>query len=76
MVGFRLLQGVFGAGLMPLAQSVMLDTTRLEKRGSAMATFGMGVMLGPIMGPDTLGGCFTDSDPGAGCSTSTCRSAR
>ncbi len=60
MVGFRLLQGVFGAGLMPLAQSVMLDIYPAEKRGSAMATFGMGVMLGPIMGP-TLGGWLTDS---------------
>ncbi len=60
MVGFRLLQGVFGAGLMPLAQSVMLDIYPVEKRGSAMATFGMGVMLGPIMGP-TLGGWLTDS---------------
>ncbi|MGO9422155.1 DHA2 family efflux MFS transporter permease subunit [Roseiarcus sp.] len=60
MVGFRLLQGVFGAGLVPLAQAVMLDIYPVEKRGSAMATFGMGVMLGPIMGP-TLGGWLTDS---------------
>ena len=60
MVGFRLLQGVFGAGLVPLAQAVMLDIYPVEQRGSAMATFGMGVMLGPIMGP-TLGGWLTDS---------------
>ena len=60
MVGFRLLQGVFGAGLVPLAQSTMLDIYPPEKRGSSMATFGMGVMLGPIMGP-TLGGWLTDS---------------
>ncbi|HXZ17784.1 MAG TPA: DHA2 family efflux MFS transporter permease subunit [Roseiarcus sp.] len=60
MVGFRLLQGVFGAGLVPLAQSVMLDAYPVERRGSAMATFGMGVMLGPIMGP-TLGGWLTDA---------------
>ena len=60
MVGFRLLQGVFGAGLVPLAQAVMLDIYPVEKRGSAMATFGMGVMLGPIMGP-TLGGWLTNS---------------
>src|SRR5208283_4551358 len=60
MVAFRLLQGVFGAALMPLAQAVMLDVYPPEKRGSAMATFGMGVMLGPIMGP-TLGGWVTDS---------------
>ena len=59
MVVFRLLQGVFGAGLAPLAQAEMLDIYPAEKRGSAMAIFGMGVMLGPIMGP-TLGGYLTD----------------
>jgi DHA2 family multidrug resistance protein len=60
MVGFRLLQGVFGAALVPLSQAVMLDIYPPEKRGSAMAIWGMGVMLGPIMGP-TLGGWLTDS---------------
>ncbi len=59
IVAFRLLQGMFGAGLAPLAQAVMLDTYPLEERGSAMAIFGMGIMLGPIMGP-TLGGWLTD----------------
>src|SRR6059058_5841898 len=60
MVAFRLLQGVFGAALVPLSQAVMLDIYPPEKRGSAMAIWGMGVMLGPIMGP-TLGGWLTDS---------------
>jgi MFS transporter, DHA2 family, multidrug resistance protein len=60
MVGFRLLQGVFGAGLVPLSQAVMLDIYPPEKRGAAMAIWGMGVMLGPIMGP-TLGGWLTDN---------------
>ena len=60
MVGFRLLQGVFGAALVPLSQAVMLDIYPPERRGSAMAIWGMGVMLGPIMGP-TLGGWLTDS---------------
>ena len=60
MVAFRLLQGVFGAALVPLAQAVMLDIYPPEKRGSAMAIWGMGVMLGPIMGP-TLGGWLTDA---------------
>ena len=60
MVAFRLLQGVFGAALVPLSQAVMLDVYPPEKRGSAMAIWGMGVMLGPIMGP-TLGGWLTDS---------------
>ena len=59
MVAFRLLQGVFGAALVPLSQAVMLDIYPPEKRGSAMAIWGMGVMLGPIMGP-TLGGWLTD----------------
>jgi DHA2 family multidrug resistance protein len=60
MVGFRLLQGVFGAALVPLSQAVMLDIYPPERRGSAMAIWGMGVMLGPIMGP-TLGGWLTDN---------------
>ena len=59
MVGFRLLQGVFGAALVPVSQAVMLDIFPPAKRGSAMAIWGMGVMLGPIMGP-TLGGWLTD----------------
>jgi DHA2 family multidrug resistance protein len=59
MVFARLLQGAFGAALVPLSQSVMLDAYPAEKRGQAMAIWGMGVMLGPIMGP-TLGGFLTD----------------
>lgn len=59
MVLYRLLQGVFGAALVPLSQSVMMDIYPAEKRGQAMAIWGMGVMLGPIMGP-TLGGWLTD----------------
>lgn len=60
MVMARLLQGAFGAALVPLSQSVMLDSYPLEQRGSAMAIWGIGVMLGPIMGP-TLGGWLTDT---------------
>jgi len=60
MVAYRLLQGMFGAALVPLSQAVMLDIFPPAKRGSAMAIWGMGVMLGPIMGP-TLGGWLTDS---------------
>src|ERR1700709_2049519 len=47
MGAFRLLQGVFGAALVPLSQSVMLDMYPPAQRGSAMAIWGMGVMLGP-----------------------------
>lgn len=59
IVLFRLLQGIFGASLVPLSQSVLLDTWPKEKHGSAMAMWGVGVMLGPILGP-TLGGLLTE----------------
>jgi DHA2 family multidrug resistance protein len=58
MVADRLLQGVFGAALVPLSQSTMLDIYPVEKRGQAMAIWGIGVMIGPILGP-TLGGYLT-----------------
>lgn len=56
---FRLLQGVFGASLVPLSQSVLLDTYPKEQHGSAMALWGVGVMVGPILGP-SLGGWLTE----------------
>jgi MFS transporter, DHA2 family, multidrug resistance protein len=59
MVLFRLLQGVFGAPLVPLSQSVLLDSYPKERHGSAMALWGVGVMVGPILGP-TLGGWLTE----------------
>jgi MFS transporter, DHA2 family, multidrug resistance protein len=59
MVLFRLLQGMCGAALVPLSQATMLDLYPAEQRGSAMAVWGMGVMVGPILGP-TLGGYLTD----------------
>jgi DHA2 family multidrug resistance protein len=59
MVLFRLLQGAFGAALSPLSQAIMLDLYPPQKRGNIMAIWGMGVMLGPILGP-TLGGYLTD----------------
>ncbi len=60
MVLFRLMQGAFGAVLVPLSQSVMLDAYTIEERGSAMGIWGTGIMLGPIMGP-TLGAWITDN---------------
>src|SRR6195952_4619241 len=60
MILFRLLQGCFGAALSPLSQAVMLDLYPPHKRGNIMAIWGMGVMLGPILGP-TLGGYLTDA---------------
>jgi DHA2 family multidrug resistance protein len=59
-VAFRFLQGCFGAALVPLSQSVMLDLYPMESRGTAMAIWGTGVMIGPILGP-TLGGYLTDA---------------
>lgn len=60
MVIFRILQGVFGAGLVPLSQAVLLDINPPEKHGQAMALWGVGIMLGPIMGP-ALGGYLTEN---------------
>jgi len=60
IVLFRLLQGAFGAAIVPLSQSIMLDTYPRERHGMAMAMWGMGVMIGPILGP-TLGGFLTDN---------------
>ena len=60
MVLFRLLQGVFGAALVPLSQAVMLDSYSLQERPKAMAIWGMGVMMGPIMGP-SLGAWLTET---------------
>jgi MFS transporter, DHA2 family, multidrug resistance protein len=60
MVLFRLLQGMFGAALVPLSQAVMLDSYALHERAKAMSIWGMGVMLGPIMGP-SLGAWLTET---------------
>ena len=59
VVIFRIVQGMFGAALVPLSQSTMMDIYPMEKRGQAMAIWGMGVMIGPILGP-TLGGYLTE----------------
>ena len=60
MVGFRLMQGAFGAFLVPLGQAFLLDAYPREKHGQALALWGVGVMIGPVMGP-VLGGWLTDS---------------
>jgi MFS transporter, DHA2 family, multidrug resistance protein len=59
MVLYRLLQGLFGAALVPLSQAVLLDINPHEKHGQAMAIWGAGIMVGPILGP-TLGGWLTE----------------
>jgi DHA2 family multidrug resistance protein len=60
MVAFRAIQGVSGAFLVPIAQAVMFDINPPEKHPRAMAMFGMGVMIGPILGP-VLGGWLTEN---------------
>lgn len=60
LLAFRGLQGAFGASLVPLSQAILTSTTTPDKRGRAMALWGMGVMLGPILGP-TVGGWLTQT---------------
>jgi DHA2 family multidrug resistance protein len=59
IVFFRVVQGAFGAALVPLSQSILLDSYPKEQHGSAMALWGVGIMVGPILGP-TLGGYLTE----------------
>ena len=60
LIFFRIIQGIGGGGLVPLSQSILLESFPREKHGTAMAIFGMGAMLGPIVGP-LLGGWITDT---------------
>src|SRR6516165_4709834 len=60
IVLFRILQGLFGAALVPLSQSVLLGIYPPERQGFAMALFGVGVMAGPVLGP-VLGGWLTEN---------------
>jgi DHA2 family multidrug resistance protein len=59
IVAFRLLQGVAGAPLIPLSQAVLVDAFPPLERGKAMAIWGIGIMLGPVLGP-TVGGFVTE----------------
>jgi DHA2 family multidrug resistance protein len=59
LVIYRILQGICGAALVPLSQSVLFQINPPERHGQAMAVWGIGVMLGPIVGP-ALGGWLTD----------------
>jgi DHA2 family multidrug resistance protein len=60
LIVFRVLQGLTGGGLQPLAQAILLETFPRQKHGQAMAAFGIGILLAPILGP-TLGGWITDN---------------
>ncbi len=59
MVIWRFLQGALGASMVPVGQSILVSSYPPERRGVAMATLGMGIMLGPVLGP-ILGGYLTD----------------
>src|SRR5690349_6336633 len=58
LVLYRVLQGICGAALVPLSQSVLFQINPPERHGQALAVWGSGVILGPIMGP-LLGGWLT-----------------
>jgi MFS transporter, DHA2 family, multidrug resistance protein len=60
IVFFRLAQGVFGAPLVPLSQAILLDAFPREKHGQALAVFGLGIMVAPVIGP-ALGGYLTEA---------------
>ena len=60
MVIFRALQGATGAFISPLSQSVMIDTNKPSRQSQMMAMWGMGIMIGPILGP-ILGGWLTEN---------------
>jgi MFS transporter, DHA2 family, multidrug resistance protein len=60
IVLFRLIQGISGAALVPLSQAILFDINPPERHGRAMAAWGVGVTLGPILGP-ALGGWLTEN---------------
>jgi MFS transporter, DHA2 family, multidrug resistance protein len=60
MVLFRLLQGIAGAAMIPSSQAIMMETFPPEEQQLAMAMWGMGLMVAPILGP-TVGGWITDN---------------
>jgi len=60
LIFFRILQGAGGGGLQPIAQAILVESFSRQKQGMAMAVYGMGVVVAPIIGP-TLGGYITDS---------------
>ncbi|MEA2624290.1 MAG: transporter, family, multidrug resistance protein [Candidatus Binatota bacterium] len=60
MVVFRIIQGVGGAAMVPLSQAVLMEVFPPAQQGLAMALWGMGLMIAPILGP-TIGGWLTDN---------------
>lgn len=60
MILARILQGVGGGALLPVAQAILLEAFPIEKRALAMSIFGFGVVVAPVIGP-ILGGWLTDN---------------
>jgi len=60
LIAFRILQGATGGALQPLSQAVMLEAFTPEQRGKAMAFWGLGIVVAPMLGP-VLGGWLTDN---------------
>ena len=60
LIAARVLQGAAGGGLQPVSQAVLLESFPVEKRGQAMAVYGMGIIVAPLIGP-LLGGWITDN---------------
>ena len=60
LVVFRILQGLGGGALQPISQAILVESFPREKQGMAMAVYGMGVVVAPVIGP-TLGGWITDN---------------
>ncbi len=60
LIAFRLLQGIMGSALLPMSQAILLDINPPERHGSAMAVWGLGAIMGPIIGP-VAGGWLTQS---------------
>jgi MFS transporter, DHA2 family, multidrug resistance protein len=60
MIVFRLIQGLAGAAMVPSSQAIMMETFPPEEQQLAMATWGVGMMVAPVIGP-TLGGWITDN---------------
>ena len=59
LIFFRVLQGIGGGALQPVSQAILVESFPREKQGMAMAVYGMGVVVAPVIGP-TLGGWITD----------------
>ncbi|HSU68789.1 MAG TPA: MFS transporter [Tepidisphaeraceae bacterium] len=73
LIAFRIMQGATGGVLQPVSQAVMLEAFPPAERGKAMAFWGLGIVVAPMLGP-VLGGWSRITTAGAGFSISTCQS--